>query len=310
MPERYDERLHALREEMAHARKQEAVLRELIVQRDELAAKTGELARQLQLEQEDVDRLSGGFRSIYYAIIGKKKGMLEKEQAEALAASLKYETARKELDEVQKDVDRVGWEAGRMGQLEREYRAILDKKVAAMKEFGLEAEKITRLEEQKEYIGTQILEVKEAIAAGGRVLGQIACIARSLEDAEGMGRLDLAGGGLITTAVKHMHLDDAQSGVQKLQALLRAFRTELADLSVQADVQAQTDGFTRFADWFFDGFISDWTVLSRIHDSQNSLRKTEWQAEQVMERLRQMEREMKKKQEALDGEIRALAEPV
>lgn len=74
MPERYDERLRALREQMAQARKQEAMLRELIIQQDELAAKTGELARQLQLEQE--------------------------------------------------------------------YRAILDKKVAAMKEFGLEAEKI------------------------------------------------------------------------------------------------------------------------------------------------------------------------
>ena len=86
------------------------------------------------------------------------------------------------------------------------------------------------------------------------------------------------------------------------------FRTELADVTVQADVRAQMDGFTRFADWFFDGFFVDWMVLSRIKESKGSLETTEKQIQRVMEQLRGMRREMVRAQEKLNAEIRSLAE--
>lgn len=304
----YNEKLNELREKMAQSRKSESVLRELRVQEKELAARVGELALQLQMEQEDVDRLSGGFRSIYYAIIGKRAEMLEKEQAEVLAASMKLDTAKKELEAVQQEIFRVDWEAGAVRRYEREYQAALMEKVEAMKGLSAYAEKIAELEEQKGYLAVQLREVNEAMAAGRSVLGQIERIGESLDGAEGWGKWDMLGGGMIADLAKYSHLDEAQAGVQRLEALIRRFRTELADITIQTDLRVPTDGFLRFADWFFDGFFVDWAVLSRIQESQENLKISRRQVERVMDQLRRIEKEIKHKHDELDLNIRKLAE--
>ena len=304
----YNEKLNALREEMAQKGKLEAVRRELTAQRDELAQRVGELSRELSQEQEDVDRLTGGFWSIYYSIIGRKADMLETERAEVLKASMKYETAKQELERVQAELDRIDWEIGSLKRREWEYQEILKQKIEAMKAQGIDAEKLNGLEEKKQYLAHQIREVNEAMAAGRQVLGQIDAIGGSLDHAEDWGTWDVLGGGLIADIAKHSHLDDAQKGVQALERRLLTFRTELADVTIQADIQVQVDGFLRFADWFFDGLFVDWTVLSHIRESKESLEKTERQVRRVMDQLRQMEREMKRREERLDREIRALAE--
>jgi len=308
MLSRYNEKLNELREKMAQGRKAEAVLRELRAQEKELAARVGELALQLQMEQEDVDRLSGGFRSIYYAIIGKRAEMLEKEQAEALAASMKLDTAKKELEAVQQEIFRADWEAGIVRRCEREYQAALMEKVEAMKGLSAYAEKIAELEEQKGYLAVQLREVNEAMAAGRSVLGQIERIGESLDGAEGWGKWDMLGGGMIADLAKYSHLDEAQAGVQRLEALIRRFRTELADITIQTDLRVPTDGFLRFADWFFDGFFVDWAVLSRIQESQENLKISRRQVERVMDQLRRIEKEIKHKHDELDLNIRTLAE--
>lgn len=303
-----NEKLNGLRGKMAQCEKTEAMINELRAQEKELTARVGELASLLQIEQEDVDRLTGGFWSIYYAIIGKREEMLEKERAEALAASMKYETAKKELEAVQQEIFSIQQKSASVKQLEREYRAALMEKVEVMKTMSAYAEKIAELEEKKGYLEIQIREVGEAREAGRRVLGQIDRIESSLDSAEGWGTWDLFGGGVISDIAKYSHLDEAQAGAQNLEALLRRFKTELADITVQADLAVPTDGFLRFADWFFDGFFVDWTVLSRIRESKESLKSAQRQVQKVMDQLHRMENAMKRKQEELDFNIRTLAE--
>lgn len=303
-----NEKLNGLRGKMAQCEKTEAMINELRAQEKELAARVGELASLLQIEQEDVDRLTGGFWSIYYAIIGKREEMLEKERAEALAASMKYETAKKELEAVQQEIFSIQLKSASVKQLEREYRAALMEKVEVMKTMSAYAEKIVELEEKKGYLEIQIREVGEAREAGRRVLGQIDRIESSLDSAEGWGTWDLFGGGVISDIAKYSHLDEAQAGAQNLEALLRRFKTELADITIQADLAVPTDGFLRFADWFFDGFFVDWTVLSRIRESKESLKSAQRQVQKVMDQLHRMENAMKRKQEELDFNIRTLAE--
>lgn len=303
-----NEKLNGLRGKMAQCEKTEAMINELRAQEKELTARVGELASLLQIEQEDVDRLTGGFWSIYYAIIGKREEMLEKERAEALAASMKYETAKKELEAVQQEIFSIQLKSASVKQLEREYRAALMEKVEVMKTMSAYAEKIVELEEKKGYLEIQIREVGEAREAGRRVLGQIDRIESSLDSAEGWGTWDLFGGGVISDIAKYSHLDEAQAGAQNLEALLRRFKTELADITIQADLAVPTDGFLRFADWFFDGFFVDWTVLSRIRESKESLKSAQRQVQKVMDQLHRMENAMKRKQEELDFNIRTLAE--
>ena len=72
----YNRKLDELRGKMARRGKLDSILYELRKQETELAARVGELASQLQMEQADIDRLTGGFRSIFYAVIGKRAAQL------------------------------------------------------------------------------------------------------------------------------------------------------------------------------------------------------------------------------------------
>lgn len=303
-----NEKMRALREKIQRRTKVDAMLRDLYAQRTQQEKRVSDLVTILYEEQEDVEKLSGGFWSVYYAMIGKKEEMLEKERAEALKASMQYDAARAELQKVQEEIDRLEWEKKEFDDYEREYSAVLDEKLNFMRKSSMHAEKIVELEEKIEYLGNQIGEIDEAECAGRRVLNQIDLIAESLDSAEGWGTWDMLGGGMLSSMVKHAHLDEAQERIKSLERLLSRFRTELADVTVQADVRAQMDGFTRFADWFFDGFFVDWMVLSRIKESKGSLETTEKQIQRVMEQLRGMRREMVRAQEKLNAEIRSLAE--
>ena len=283
----YNEKLSELREKMARNGKAESMLYELRKQEAALAARVGELATQLQLEQADVDRISGGFRSIFYAVIGKKKEMLEKEQAEALAVSMKLDTAKKELENVQQEVFRLNWEVGSVRRYEREYQEVLMEKVETMKKMSAYAEKIAELEEKKGFLQIQIRETNEAMAAGRSILGQLENIERSLDDAQTCAQWDLfTRKSIITHIAKWSYLDDAQMHAQKLEALVRRFKAELSDLSIQTDFALPGSDGLRFADWFFDGLIVDWTVLSRIQEAQGSLSPSRYQVQNLLGELR------------------------
>ena len=95
-------------------------------------------------------------------------------------------------------------------------------------------------------------------------------------------------GALPAFEAKYGHLDDAQEQIERLQVALRRFKTELADVEIDADVQVTVDGFLKFADFFFDNLFTDWAVLDRIGQSQQQVRDTRRQIERVLARLKRM----------------------
>ncbi len=303
----YNAQLDELRGRIARGEKINAMLRDLSMQESQLKARVEDLLRELSSEQADVDRVSGGFMGIFYALTGQKKELLDKERAEVLKASMKYDTARAELERVQREISRLSQEKRALEDCEREYRILLDQKRQAMRGSGETGARLMALEEKKRYLDTQLREVDEATLAGRRAVEQIAVIERSLNSAENWGTWDLISrGGLITHVAKHSHLDEAQRGVRRLEQLLRDFHTELADVTIQADIHAQVDGFLRFADWFFDGLFVDWAVLSRIGRSKENLENTRRQVEQVLNQLTRMRQEMVRQRDRLEQEIQEL----
>jgi hypothetical protein len=89
--------------------------------------------------------------------------------------------------------------------------------------------------------------------------------------------------------VKHGHIDDARSYASDVQTLLNRFRTELADVKISSQIIIDIGGFTKFADFFFDGLISDWVVQSRIHESQESVDRVRDQVSSVLRKLEKMQ---------------------
>ena len=304
----YDEKLKALQEKISRFRQLTSMLKELRSQRDTIAARVRELETIKMDEQADVDRLEGrSLASFFYNVIGKMDERLNKEREEAYAARVKYDAAARELEAIDGDIHRCESELSGLRGCEREYEATLREKANAVKsEGGARAEEILKLEERHAYLESQKKELREAISAGNSARSTAESVLSSLDSAEGWGTWDLLGGGLLADMAKHSHLDEAQGAIERLQSQLRLFKTELADVTIHADMQVNVDGFLRFADYFFDGLFADWAVGDRISESQSSVMSVRYKIEQAMNKLTGMDQAADKQITALKAKIEEL----
>lgn len=286
----YDEQLRQLQEQLSRKRQLEAMAAELRCQHSDLSARVQTLEIILQEEQQDVQRLEGrSLAAFYYNVIGKMDEQLTREREEAYAAQVKYDAAALELAGVEEDLKRCEAELATLQGCEAKYAALLREKAAGIKTAGgADAEKILQMEERLAFLTSQKKELEEAISAGEAACLTTARILANLGSAEGWGTWDLLGGGLISDIAKHGHLDEAQANVEHLQSQLRRFKTELADVQINADMQVNIDGFLRFADYFFDGLFADWAVLDRIHHAQDRVLSTQRAVASVLSRLESM----------------------
>lgn len=271
----FDERLKQLNQQIHTKKSLEAKRTELEAQRETLHKHATQLKKIMWTEQADVDKLTRtSMTSILSAMLGNKEKRLEKEQAEAFAAKMKYDSAVRQLQVVEADLHHLNSELRTIASCEQQYQELLEQKAQAIEQSGSEtAKQLFALDEQITALQSQKKEIQEAISAGSRARNTINSILSSLNNAEDWGTLDLFGGGVLSDLAKHSHLDDAQEKVETLQEELRRFKTELADVTIQADLQIRVDGFLRFADYFFDSFFTDWAVMDKINQSQASVQK-------------------------------------
>lgn len=268
----------------------EAKLSVLRSQNRSLELRVAELKRELESQQADVLRLERvTLSAIFYSLIGKKEERLDKEKQESYGAKLKYDTAALEQRQVCSQIQDMEEQLRELAGIENRYIQLLQEKTQEIRNSGTrQAEELLQLERRITEKQSQKKEISEAIFAGNQAMNTVNEILTDLNDAEGWGIWDLAGGGLMSDLVKHNCLDEAQENVQKLQGELLRFKTELADVSVDAQLQVRVDGFLRFADYFFDGLFADWTVLDHINESQGEVTKVQSQIRQLLSNLTAM----------------------
>ena len=290
---RFDTILQDLQEKVARKQKLSTMLDELRPVQRRLETRVRELDAIRIKEQSDVDKLEGGsLAAFFYNVIGKMDQQLDKEREEAYAAAVRYDTALRELEAVEYDIRRYQEELRGLSGVEAAYLTALKEKKEAIKATGsAAAQEIDRLEEQLRGYKVMGKELREAISAGTQARSAAQQICDRLDDADGYATWDKWGGGLIADIAKHDALDQAQNGVNNLQTALRRFRTEMADVRMQADLQVNLEGFERFADFFFDGWIVDWMVADRIHQSQRQMSDVLLKIDSALSRLSAMERE-------------------
>ena len=295
----FDERLQQLQQKLSRRNQLHAQMESLGVQLDEQKIKVKQLQEAANSEQYDVNELESlSFASIWAKISGDFDEKLNKEKKEAFAAAAKYESARRELENIQADIRRLADELQGLEAVEAEYKQVLKEKREALTAFGDEtAKNILELEQRIAYLHVQKRELEEAYEAGGRAMDVADGIADSLESASGWATWDLLGGGLIADMAKHSHMDDAQREIGTLQNALRRFRTELADVQIDDDLDFQMDGFTSFGDWFLDGLIFDWMAMDHISKSSVQIQNTQNQIRMALSKLQSL-------QSALDAELR------
>lgn len=129
-------------------------------------------------------------------------------------------------------------------------------------------------------------EMKEAMDAGERALSSLRSAQAKLNSAGNWGIFDMFGGGLFTTLMKRSKMDDAQTLMEEAKIDLKRFQKELKDVNIPLDLKMEVSGFLSFADFFFDGFVADYLVQSKISEAKEQLSDAIFSVEQVLNELK------------------------
>lgn len=100
-------------------------------------------------------------------------------------------------------------------------------------------------------------DVQAAREAGQRALASLREAKKSLDSARNWGFVDILGGGLITSLVKHSRMDDASEAIERAQTDLEAFARALRGVSGVTGVRLERDGVLEAFDVLLDNSISD-----------------------------------------------------
>ena len=290
-----DGTLKELWRQVAEQKTLRAKLDELQAQRRALAGRLSELDRERRAEQADVDRLEGrSLAAFFFQVMGTREEKLDRERQEAYAARVRYDAAARELESVERDAAGLEARLQALAGCERRYQEALLARVGALKAAaGPAAQELMECETRMETAQLQQQEIDEAIRAGRNARQAADAVLDALDSAAGWSRWDVVGGGLLADMAKYSRLDEAQEQVERLQVELRRFKTELADVEINADLQVEVEGFLRFADIFFDNLLTDWAVLDHINQAGQQVQRTRRQIERVLTKLKKMKADLR-----------------
>lgn len=283
----FDETLYNLQQKTARKKHLESMKNDLYDQKRELDKNLFSLKYAKNKEQGDVDKLNKtSLSNFFYRLTGKWEEKLTTEQKEACEAAIKYDTALKEMETIEFKLKQIQEELDTLKNVEREFHDALDKEKTQLKESNNSTkEELLKLEKSLTTLQAQEKEIREAMAAGNRCLYAANDVISNLKKASDWGTWDVIGGGTMSTLIKHDYMSKAQSSVSALQSELRYFKSELADVKIYSNLNVSTDGFTKFADFFFDNIFVDLSVQDRIRSSLNSVTGTKSQIQNSISKL-------------------------
>ena len=129
-------------------------------------------------------------------------------------------------------------------------------------------------------------EMNEALDAGERALSSLRKAQEKLNSAGNWGLFDMFGGGLFSTIMKRSKMDDAQQLMEVAKTDLKRFQRELKDVNIPLDLRMEVGSFLSFADFFFDGFVADYLVQSKISEAKEQVSDAIIRVEQILNELK------------------------
>lgn len=131
-------------------------------------------------------------------------------------------------------------------------------------------------------------EIREAIDAADAALKHLGNAADMLDDAGRWGIVDMLGGGLITTLLKHRKISDAQDEIDEAKRALRIFVKELDDVDEATGLNVELGSGLQLADIFFDGVLADWIAQNKIDRAKQQVADAMRQVYAVRSQLERM----------------------
>ena len=129
------------------------------------------------------------------------------------------------------------------------------------------------------------LEKRESIQAGRQALYSLKKAYNELNGARNWGVVDILGGGMITTFMKHSKMNKAQQFMEQAKWDLHCFSQELEDILPYINLDFNTADFLSFADYFWDGFVADWLMQTKIHQTRKQVNQAIHYVESILRQL-------------------------
>ena len=128
-------------------------------------------------------------------------------------------------------------------------------------------------------------ELMEALDAADDALEHLERADMLLRSSGKWGCLDMLGGGMLVTLLKHGEMSDARREMEEARRAVRDFGRELRDVACLMDVNLDTTDFLGFADIFLDGFLADAFMQSRISDARERIEEAKERIEEIRQEL-------------------------
>ncbi|MDD6212719.1 MAG: hypothetical protein PUB22_06195 [Clostridiales bacterium] len=139
-----------------------------------------------------------------------------------------------------------------------------------------------------EYAQKREIAIKEAIDAGYAALNALADAEKHVNTARGFGIWDMLGGGMISSAIKHSKMNDAQQSLNEAQFALQRFSRELEEVEMNTHTEIKFEGIVQFLDIFCDNIFVDIWVQSKIKQTLKSIEEAKQRIQAVIGQLKEM----------------------
>lgn len=305
-----NKKLFEVKENLRRKQKVKLMLERSKEELEMLKSKNEEFVRILHKEKRDVEKLEAlSLTGLFYSILRSKEEQLDKERQEYLAAKLKYDESCNSIKYIEEEISSYEEELRKYLGLDEEYKNLLkEKRYLILNKSDENSRKLADNLDGVTDLELNAKEINEAINAGNIAMKALKQLTDTLESARSWGQWDMFGGGLLATAAKHSRIDDAKRQVNEVQRLIRIFNKELLDVNISTDIKINIGSFDTFADYFFDGLISDWIVQSKINDSLNNVNNVSRNLNKTLSTLTKELHDLNLKLEGLQKEIHNLIE--
>ncbi|MDI1462718.1 hypothetical protein QEZ54_17220 [Catellatospora sp. KI3] len=254
-------------------------------------------------EAADVAKLEGmSLTRIWLALRGARDDALARERAEEQAAAYRVAEAKERLRVLADELAVARARLATLRTAEFDYTAVLAEKEQHLADSGdPRAGRLLELAERRGSLTAELKELREAAAAAARAAESLDRVAVLLGKADDWSGYDTwLGGGAFSSAMKHDRMDEAASAATVADHHIAKLRTELADVrDVNLTLpELELEGFTRFADVWFDNIFTDLAVRDRI---KQALRNVGHSVERVAGLRRTLDRHLADTTAALEG---------
>ena len=288
--------------------KEEVNILEDQLEKDE--KKLYDLEKDLKKEKNDVDNLyKFSVSNIIATVLNNKENKLEKEEQEYLIVKSKYDELLANINILKKDLVSKRNKLKTLDNCEEEYNKVINEKIKLIKDYGSydAKEKILNLDKRINNIINESRKIKEVYEVGKKLIREVSYAKDELKNAKNWGILDIVGGDMMSSIVKHNKIKKANDKFYKIKELISSFNKELGDIKLN-NISFST--ITVTLDLFLDNIFTDISVQNKINDALNSIEEVKIKVERVMNELQRrydsLEIELKEKKKEFNLLIEAL----